>query len=224
MKRLSIFFLPLLLALLVACEAQQPEPVATEAAQLAPTTASATETAGPVPTETVISATTATEAETGPPQTGVAIVDELIASIHDEDLEAVRPLIHFITVPCTTAEGLGGPPKCQEGQTEGAQVEVFPVWGPEGHYVEPDNVDTFLESLRLGSLYAVYQVADAGTPMAAYEPAGEYGVVFSGGEAGTPVTLLVDERGIVRAVFSYGETPANVVERASGQLLLGPLQ
>lgn len=130
---------------------------------------------------------------------------------------------HLITVPCTTAEGLGGPPKCQEGQAEGTPVEVLPVWGPEGHYVEPANLDLFLESLQLGRLYAVYEVADAGTPMADYEPAGEYGVIFGGGESGVPMTLLVDDRGVVRTVFAYGDTAAGVVERADGDLLLGPL-
>lgn len=243
MKRLFIFLLPLLLVLPVACQAQQqPQPVATEVAQAAATTAMETETvapaeaSGPVVTDTAVVATTtdtraesaatatATEAATLPLQTGVAIVDELIAATQGEDLEALRPLLHFITVPCTTADGLGGPPKCEEEQTEGTPVEVFPIWGPEGHYVQPHNVDIFLESLQLGPLYAVYQVADAGTPQAEYEPAGEYGVVFSGAESDTPVTLLVDERGIVRAVFAYGETPAGVVERASGELLLGPLQ
>lgn len=69
MKRLLLLFLPLFLAVLVACQAQQPEPVATEVAQPAPTTVPATETPVPAATETAVPAVTATEAVAVPTET-----------------------------------------------------------------------------------------------------------------------------------------------------------
>lgn len=72
MKRPFLLLLLLFLALLVGCQAQQPEPVMTEVAQPAPTEVPATETPAPAPTDTAVPPATATEVVEVPTETPAA--------------------------------------------------------------------------------------------------------------------------------------------------------
>jgi hypothetical protein len=49
------------------------------------------------------------------------VIDALLS----KDAKTIRPLIVFTSVPCTTDVGMGGPPKCPQGQTDGHLVDVF---------------------------------------------------------------------------------------------------
>ena len=75
-----------------------------------------------------------------------AELDPVISAVLSNDLEARRALIHFTTAGCTNAQGLGGPPKCEPGQTEGTPVQYLPILGPgEGVTVLPEDLDRSLD-------------------------------------------------------------------------------
>ena len=163
------------------------------------------------------------EALNGVPQTandrsGIAIVDSIIEAALSNDADTLRELIRFTTTGCTHVEGLGGPPKCEENQPEGTPVEVFPILGPEGVFVSPQNIDSILPAGRQ-SLYAVYRVAEDAFE-ADFWPAGKYGVVFASEDSSAAVNVLADESGIVRMVF--GDAPENLVQREVGEFIIAP--
>lgn len=164
-----------------------------------------------------------TEAQNDVPQTttdrtGIAIVDSIIEAVLSNDADTLRELIRFTTTGCTHAEGLGGPPKCEDDQSEGTPVEVFPILGPEGVFIRSENIDSIIPAGQQ-SLYAVYRVA-ADAFEADFWPAGEYGIVFAGQGSAEAITLLVDESGIVRMVFS--DAPENLVRNEVGEFIIPP--
>lgn len=119
--------------------------------------------------------------------------------------------MQFITVPCTTADGLGGPPKCLEGQAEGTEVEVFPMGGGEGHFATPETVMAPLDFTVRG-LYAVYRVpADAYRE--SYWPAGEYALLFDRdqNDLPLPITVLVADGKVVRIDYGVGTPPEDIL-------------
>jgi hypothetical protein len=128
-------------------------------------------------------------------RTGIAEVDRVIDAMLSPDRDAVTRMVHFLTTPCTTREGLGGPPKCGPAETDGTPVEVFPVGGPEGTFMGRAEIDHLVPS-QVAGLYAVYRVP-ANAYREAYWPAGNYGVVFLRPDSSF-VIALVDESGIVR--------------------------
>lgn len=139
-------------------------------------------------------------------------------------IEDRRALVQFLTVGCTTADGLGGPPKCAEGEAEGTLVQVFPILGSEGHFARPDNINGTLEFSPEG-LYAVYRPLP-GVDSAEYWPDGEYALLFERKilNASLPVTVLVQDGKIVRLVFSsYPVEPAELLSSVPlDQILISP--
>lgn len=114
--------------------------------------------------------------------------------------------IQFLITPCTTVDGLGGPPKCEAGMDDGTSVEVFPLGGAEGQFATPKNMDNVLQ-FWIKDLYAVYKV-----PADAYEksywPAGEYALLFERDQNDIPfpITVLVADGKIVRINYHFGIT------------------
>ena len=104
------------LALLLAACAAPPAPAPAVSATALP----------PIAT---VPAVTAEPFHTPDTRTGVPVVDEVIAAYLAGDTVALVALVDFAVTPCTHANGLGGPPKCAEGQAEGTEVEVFPGRG-----------------------------------------------------------------------------------------------
>lgn len=184
---------------------------------------------------TQLPTTTPTSTLTGivhPPGTltGVEKVDAVIDAVLTGDIDAMRELVHYTITGCTTALGLGGPPKCESNKVDGALVfleeegtlvEVFPFIGSEGGYVQRESIDGVLQ-FEVEGLYAVYRVPDDAY-QEEYWPAGRYGVVFSQERDDSAVTVLVDDSGIVRISFSLDRSPAMVIERDAGELLLPPV-
>lgn len=64
---------------------------------------------------------------------GIAHLDAIVDAVLANDLARVRDLTHYASVGCTTTAGLGGPPKCQAGESAGMKVEAVPVMGAEGY-------------------------------------------------------------------------------------------
>src|SRR3546814_15675887 len=70
----------------------------------------------------------------GPRRTGDADLDRIIEAIEERDIETLAPLVELPTVQCTNAQGLGGPPTCEEGMPEGNELQVFPFSSCEGEW------------------------------------------------------------------------------------------
>lgn len=203
--------------LLAACASAAPEPVETMPA--------ASETASPIiPTST----------EPAPPQpsgtsepgyhplstrTGIPDVDAVLAAVESGDPQQLRDLIRFTTVACTTADGLGGPPKCQDGEAEGTLVEVLPFLGSEGHFLREGEAANF-PGVNVIGLYAVYKVSDSAYSDEAY-PTGEYAVMFKGGENLPDVVLQVRD-GVVRIDYFYLSSPYDLLQTDAAELILAP--
>jgi hypothetical protein len=152
-------------------------------------------------------------------RTGIGDIDRIIAAILAGDLAAKEALVSYTTTPCTTALGMGGPPKCQAGESDGTLVEVFPVLGQEGEYARRDGIARILD-LTVKGLYAVYRVpADAYREE--YWPAGDYGIVFVGDREGLTIVAHAAGGAIVRLDLALW-APAIVVARDAGELLLPP--
>lgn len=171
---------------------------------------------------------------------GVAELDQLAAAILSNDVAARRELVQYTTAGCTTIEGLGGPPKCDPDQAEGATVEYLPVLGPgEGVPVLPDAVDETL-GFPVESLYAAYHRADE--PIRdVYYPPGEYGLFFATGEQEAAIQFVlvhadmngrivrldylacpVNEAGEVIDMPGLACTPEQIMTRDADKVLLAP--
>jgi len=153
-------------------------------------------------------------------RTDIADVDEVLAAVESGDVQALRNLIRFTTIGCAKAEGMGGPPKCREGEAEGTLVNVLPLLGPEGSFVHESDLSTFAPMKALG-IFAVYSVSDSAYSEDAY-PAGEYAAVFTTAEDQIFVIYQI-RKGIVRmdTVFSPASRDV-VIQRDALKLILAP--
>ncbi|HNN13410.1 MAG TPA: hypothetical protein PKL78_07625 [Anaerolineales bacterium] len=153
-------------------------------------------------------------------RTGIADVDAVLAAVESGNAQTLRDLVRFTTVGCTNAEGMGGPPKCGEGEAEGTLVTGLPLIGPEGSFMRESDLAnlTFMEAL---GIYAVYSVSDSAYSEEAY-PAGEYTVMFVTGVDQIYVAYQV-RAGIVRmdTLFSTSSRDT-VIQRDASELILAP--
>lgn len=155
---------------------------------------------------------------------GIEPVDRLLAAVTASDPAALRGLLRFTSALCTTAEGLGGPPKCAQGEPEGTPVEGLPILGSEGVFVRAGELpaDFLAGSYRLIAIYAV-KTDVAQEP---FYPPGKYGVVLEESKpdgARVYLTLRVDDSGIVR-VDDNRDIPGNEFPDAAEFLLAVQLQ
>lgn len=159
-----------------------------------------------------------------PPEnrTGISYVDTVIDAGLTGDPQDLRNLIYFSPLPCTTREGLGGPPKCLPGEPDGTVVEAFPVLGSEGGHVRKPEVDAW-EGLSSAKLYAVYRTTRSNTYSDEFYPAGEFAVVFIIKESGGTVTMQVTRDGIVRIDHGFGKTVDKIYLEYKEDFILGPL-
>jgi len=204
-KTVMVHLLVSLIFLSACAPAASAEPVAPTATQ-------------PVPTAPV---------ETGGPEyyplstrTGIPDVDAVLAAVESGDPQALRDLVRYTTVGCTNAEGLGGPPKCREGEAEGTLVNVLPFLGSEGHFLHESELSSF-PGVNVIGLYAVYVVSDSAYSEEAYTT-GEYAAMFTTEDDQTVIVLQIRE-GIVRIDYLYSPTSwGDVIQRDASELILAP--
>ena len=153
-------------------------------------------------------------------RTGLDEVDQIIYMVLAGDINEFRQRIKFTTSGCTHEMALGGPPKCREGEAEGALVEVLPFLGPEGHFLRRDELNQW-QGIDVAGLYAVYRVSDEAFSDKNY-PAGEYGIVFRTKSPNFIVTLQVENGSILRIDSLFGTPPEINFERDAQEIILPP--
>ena len=157
-------------------------------------------------------------------QTGVEEVDRVLEAVSSGDQQALLSVIQFTGAKCTHAEGLGGPPKCREGEVEGTPMEVLPFLGSEGSYLRREEIGDW-QGIDISALYAVYEVDSSKILVEEYFPAGEYVIVLIGTENGSPVALRVADGGIVRVDFLFEPIPETLdalIQREASNVILAP--
>lgn len=144
---------------------------------------------------------------------------EIIEIVLDGSKDELISKISFTQTECTTVEGLGGPPKCRNGEADGAKVEVLPVLGPEGFFIRKEEIDTW-DGLDISRLYVVYEVSDSAYSDPNY-PAGDYAIVFTGREGYGSTALQVRNGQIIRIDFGL-ENPPMIQRDDIKRILLDP--
>lgn len=199
MKRyLQIGYLLLIVSLLFACSPATP----------------ATQAAAPTSAEGFHPLTT---------RTGVEEVDSVVDIVASGDMQRLRSLIGFTNTRCTTADGLGGPPKCRAGEAEGTRVEVLPFLGPEGHFFHKEDIEQWT-GIHADGLYAVYEVSSKAFSDPDY-PSGQYAVMFVDQEAPAVITLRLANGKIVRVDYILDLSPEESngwIEREASRVILAP--
>ncbi len=154
-------------------------------------------------------------------RTGIQDLDVIVAAAVSGEPRALLPYLEFASLPCTTAPGLGGPPKCLPAERDGTPVNVLPFLGPgEGSFVRESDAPNWVGP-RLLSLYAAYDVSAAAYSDSNY-PAGEVALVFAtDGAPPSPVTLQVSHGRIVRIDYGAG-WPPRIRSEAVNQYLVFP--
>ncbi|WKZ36531.1 MAG: hypothetical protein QY332_01150 [Anaerolineales bacterium] len=156
-----------------------------------------------------------------PNQTGIKELDHIIEATLTGDMNEFRSLLEFTQTNCTHTEGLGGPPKCLNGEAEGMPVEVLPFLGSEGYFIRRQDIGSW-KGLHVSRLYAVYETTDAVYSDENY-PKGEYAIVFinSGGtEYG--ITLQVAKGHILRIDEGF-TMPPEILESHVARYLVEPV-
>ena len=127
-------------------------------------------------------------------RTGIETIDRVIeVALNGSDEELRSIIFGFTTVGCTHKLGLGGPPKCREGESEGTLVEVKFHPGIEGGYTRKDNIMTHF-GMESAGLVAAYRVL--GDISAAKSDNDGYDIIFfSSPRYG--LVLKADQRGII---------------------------
>lgn len=157
-----------------------------------------------------------------PPDTRVGIdqIDRVLEAVLEGGTEELIQVVAFTTTACTNADGLGGPPKCRAGEIEGAQVEVLPFSGPEGHYLRASEIAEW-SGLDIAGLYAIYRNSEQ-VYSKVYFPAGDFSILLIGNQEWRDYNLRIDEHGIVRVDNIIGSSPQVDLEREAAEVILPP--
>ena len=195
------------LLLLGACSSPTatPTPTAISPTLTATISPTATTEISPTVTESIVLTATAQEATDGEARTGVDELDRIIHFVLDGDTITLRSMVQFTQAGCTFEDGLGGPPKCEEGEVEGETVEVLPFLGPEGHFLRKENIDSWV-GIDASDLYAVYSVSDSAFSDPIY-PSGKYAIAFINEARFLITTLQIVEGRVVRVDSALGNPP-----------------
>lgn len=195
------------LVLLGSCSSPTatPTPTAISPTLTATISPTATTEISPTVTESILPTATTQEATDGEVRTGVDELDRVIQIVLDGDTIALRSIIQFTRAGCTFMEGLGGPPKCEDGEDEGETVEVLPFLGPEGHFLRMENIESWV-GIDASDLYAVYVVSDSAFSDPIY-PSGKYAIAFINEARFLITTLQIVEGQIVRVDSTLGNPP-----------------
>jgi len=156
-------------------------------------------------------------------RTGIPEVDSTLSAIESRDLQNLRALINYTVAPCTTADGLGGPPKCREGEINGTQVEALPFIGGEGSFIRKDEIGNW-PGINANAVYAIYRVSE-NSQIEQYYPSGEYAILLSTPENQPAISIRIGNDGIVRIDYIFDPSPESLImimEQDSAEVILAP--
>ena len=179
------------------------------------------------PTQAIAPETQPTSAHTYHPlETRVRIeeIDNVLSAVASGDIQLLRSLINFTTAKCTLLEGLGGPPKCRQGEAEGTPVEVLPFIGSEGSFIRKDEIENW-QGVETSSVYAIYRVS-ADVQSEEYYPVGEIAIIFVGPQNRPAVSLRISEGSIVRVDHIFDTSPLSleaILQREASEFILRPV-
>lgn len=192
MQRVCFAFVAFLgLVLLCSCSSPIASPMPTEVSH--------------TPTESTLPTATTQEVSVGEVRTGVEELDRVIQLVLDGDTAALRSIIQFTQAACTFKEGLGGPPKCKDGEVEGETVKVLPFLGPEGNFLRAADIESW-QGIDASDVYAVYVVSESAYSEPIY-PRGKYAIAFINEARFMITTLQIVEGQIVRVDSAMGNPP-----------------
>jgi hypothetical protein len=157
-------------------------------------------------------------------QTGITGIDQVLEAVANGDSQRLRSLIEFTDAVCTRQDGLGGPPKCREGEAEGTPVQVLSFLAGEGSFIRKEDIGAW-PGIAASGIYAVYEVNAAVISSEQYYPVGKYVILFVSGENQPAVALRIGERGIVRVDTIFDPSPENLsamIEREASTVILAP--
>jgi hypothetical protein len=151
-------------------------------------------------------------------------IDPVLEAIASTDKQALISLIEYTRAKCTNAEGLGGPPKCREGEAEGTSMEVLPFLGGEGSYFRKEEIASW-QGINVAALYAIYEVDSSRILVEESYPPGEFAIVLVGAEEQSSVALRVTDGRIVRVDYLFEPIPESLnalVQREAAKVILAP--
>ena len=156
------------------------------------------------------------------PAGGAAVphFEELARAVSSGSTKDIAALFQFSTMPCTKAEGMGGPPKCLADEAEGTRVEVLPILGPEGHHMRRSEAGAWA-GIGAAQLYAAYRISKS-TYSDEFFPAGAYGVAFVLADKANGVVFQVTEQGIVRIDYQLLSSIDETLK--DSEVIVGPIQ
>ena len=157
-------------------------------------------------------------------ETGIQVIDRVLHAVASGDPQNVLSVIEFFAAECTQQSGLGGPPKCRDGEAEGTPVEVFAFIGSEGGHLRKDELEDGLR-IKATGVYAVYEVNTAVVSSEQYYPVGNYVIILVNEEDRAATALRIGESGIVRVdeiIDSSPESLSAMLEREASKVILAP--
>ena len=157
-------------------------------------------------------------------QTGIEGIDQVLEAVASGDPQSLRSLIEFTEAVCTRQDGLGGPPKCREGEAEGTPVEVLSFLAGEGSFIRKEDIGDW-PGIAASGIFAVYEVNTAVVSSEQYYHVGKYVILFVSGENQPAVALRIGERGIVQVDTIFEPLPDNLnamLEREASTVILAP--
>lgn len=179
--------------------------------------ATATNTAQPPTTTATATAATSGEIPGFPPAgtlSGIPAVDAVIVAAVEGRVTDLAALTRLTPVACAEQPmGVGSPPKCKEGESDGQELPVLLATACEGFFIRPEELTQWLQRFvdSPAQLYAVFAAGPQDvTPLA---PPPAYGVVLGRGLAANDAQrLFLDESGrIIKVDFNCNRTPAGMV-------------
>lgn len=110
---------------------------------------------------------------------GIPTIDAIIVAAVDGRASDLAALTRFSRVACATQPiGVGSPPRCQAGESDGQPIEVLPATACEGLFIRPgDLIGQYQGMLQPPKrLYAVFAAESQDVVSVTPEPA--YGIVL----------------------------------------------
>ena len=109
------------------------------------------------------------------PRTGIPEIDNVLDTVFTGDDAAVRALIQYTPTACATnPQGLGSPPQCREGESDGSLSDFFAIGYCHGTLVRPGNMGGTISMLsspgaKLRAVSAVEEVWPSGDHVVVYD-------------------------------------------------------